>query len=662
MPDGRIEADGVYRLGVSYSKPYLPIWSSITLLPYLELSGRYTIIRNLKSGLGEGFGDFKDKAFDVKLRLAKESRNWPSLALGAQDFTGTGLFSAQYAAITRHFRNADYTVGYGRDRIDGFFGGVRQQASWNRNIYFVAEYDAYRYSKDFRASDSGASKRNGGWTYGVEVKKGWLGAQLSNQDGDLGITAYVSIPLMDREYIPKLEEPAPYTKKQRRASIETWEADTSYAARMAAQLHEEDFKNVKLELSQQVLSVSLSNARISKIGRAVGRAARIVLALGPDDIRRIFVTYTNHGLPTVRYEFTDISQLKRYFEGLISPQQLAHYVNISYVDPVQAASFPVSTLTISPADFSVIDASLQRTEDGSFLGFRSSNKDLTSFSLNPFNLDLFFNDANGAARYDFFATADYKKQLANALFFESSARLTLAEDVSEVSQASNSELPHVRSDIGQYLKGDRFRIAKLLLNQYLQPAERVYARLSAGYYEMMFAGVGGQVMFLPEKGNWAADFSVDWLRQRDTRGGFGFRDYETVTALGAFHYRMPALGLTSTVRTGRFLAKDRGVRFELKRRFRSGITFGAWVTFTDGDDTQPPGSPGSPYYDKGIFASIPLGSMLTRDTQARSNFSLAPWTRDVGQMVASPGDLYALFERTLLLDTRDSDVMSDFGQ
>jgi hypothetical protein len=202
----------------------------------------------------------------------------------------------------------------------------------------------------------------------------------------------------------------------------------------------------------------------------------------------------------------------------------------------------------------------------------------------------------------------------------------------------------------------------MLVNQFFQPAKRVYGRVSAGLYEMMFAGGGGQVLYLPERGHWATDLSVDWLRQRATDGMFEFRDYDTVTVLGALHYRIPSWGVTATARAGRFLAKDEGVRFELKRRFRSGITFGAWYTRTNGDDDTPPGSPGDPYYDKGIFVSIPLGSMLTRDTRARSELAISPWTRDVGQMVVSPGDLYTTVERGLMLDDSDYGVSSRMGQ
>ncbi|TAJ12591.1 phosphatase PAP2 family protein, partial [Patescibacteria group bacterium] len=141
---------------------------------------------------------------------------------------------------------------------------------------------------------------------------------------------------------------------------------------------------------------------------------------------------------------------------------------------------------------------------------------------------------------------------------------------------------------------------------------------------------------------------------------FDGRDYRTVTALGAFHYRLP-LGMSVTARGGRFLARDQGVRLEFKRRFQSGVEVGAWYARTDGKDTTSPGSPASPYHDKGVFLSIPLNSMLPMDSQATAGFALAPWTRDVGQMVLSPGDLYDMVEQPRR-DLHSYDGMGNFGE
>ena len=663
MPDARIEPDGTLRFGTSYFRPYLPIWSSITLLPRLEFSGRYTIIRGLNGGLGKGFGDFKDKAFDVKALLLKEDGWLPAFSLGYQDFTGTGVFSAKYGVLSKHLGSADYTLGYGTDRIDGLFGGVRQRVPWVRNLSLVLEYDANDYRNDFRADESGADDRDGGWTYGMEYQWGWLGAQLSTDGDDVGVNTWVSIPLEKKEFVPKIHEPAPWTRDTPKVSIDRWMADTGYAVRLARALHERDYRNIRLGFNGYTLSASLTNTRISQTGRAVGRAARILLALGPVGTKSIRITYTEKGLPALTYHFSDTRKLQRYFDGLLSRAQLDHYLEIRYAEPGSVRELTTASLDIPADDQPALYEDIKRTDEGHFLSFRRDGEDLSSFQIVPFNLSWFFNDPNGAARYRLYTAINYTHQLSTGLFFDSGVEVTLDENVSNVSQKSNSRLTHVRSDIAEYLQGGgRVKLNRLMLNQYFQPRERVYARASAGIYELMFAGAGGQVLYLPVRGNWATDLSVDWLRQRSTDDMFGFRDYDTVTALGALHYRLPGWGLTATVRAGRFLARDKGARVEIKRRFRSGITLGGWYTVTDGNDKTPPGSPGDPYFDKGIFASIPLESMLTKDTRSRAELSIRPWTRDVGQMVVSPGDLYTLFERTLMLDNSDYGVGSRLGQ
>ncbi|MCO6411198.1 MAG: YjbH domain-containing protein [Thiogranum sp.] len=663
MPDARMAPDGTLSFGVSYFKPYLPLWSTVTVLPRAELTLRYTTIRDVPSELGKGFGDYKDKAADGKLLLLREHKLWPALALGRQDIFGTELFSSEYAVLSKRLGNTDYSLGYGNDRIDGLFGGMRHRPSWNPDLAFVVEYDANDYANDFGAVESGADRRDGEWTYAVEYRKGWLGAQLALQGDDIGVNTYVSIPLMKPEFVPKLHEPDPWTDKPQVAALDQWLADTGYAARLARALNERDYKNVRLGFDGETLSASFTNTRITHIGRAVGRAARIMLALGPAEMREIRIDYTVRDLPVLTYRFTDTRKLQRYFDGLMSRAQLDHYLEIGYAQPLAASGLPAGATQLSIDDDAKAVVITRRTDEGHFLSFRRESGDLGGVQFVPFNLGLFLNDPNGAARYDVFATAGYSRQIGRGRFLDTTLRFTLDENVSNVSRPSNSRLPHVRSDIALYRQeGERLKLARLLVNQYLHPAQRVYARLSAGLYEEMFAGGGGQVLYLPEQADWAVDFSADWLRQRDTEGAFGFRDYDTLTALGALHYRLPFWGLTATARAGRFLARDEGVRFEIKRRFRSGISIGLWYTRTNGDDITSPGSPGDPYYDKGVFASIPLSSMLTRDTQARAGMSLAPWTRDVGQMVVSPGDLYTDVERTLGLDSGESGPMSRFGQ
>ena len=58
--------------------------------------------------------------------------------------------------------------------------------------------------------------------------------------------------------------------------------------------------------------------------------------------------------------------------------------------------------------------------------------------------------------------------------------------------------------------------------------------------------------------------------------------------------------------------------------------------------------------------SIPLNTMLTKDTQAAPKMAISPWTRDVGQLVFSPGDLYDLLEPADI-NMHDQDGLQYFG-
>jgi hypothetical protein len=158
MPDARLEPEGSLRTGLSFLRPYQTLWSSLTVFPWFEGSFRYTRIYHVPGfagtpdnpSYGVGYGDFKDKAFDAKVLLFPERSGWPSLVAGMQDAGGgTGVFSAPYGVASKRFGELDLTLGYGRKRIDGVFGGVRWSPSALPSWSLVAEYDAFDY-KDIR--------------------------------------------------------------------------------------------------------------------------------------------------------------------------------------------------------------------------------------------------------------------------------------------------------------------------------------------------------------------------------------------------------------------------------------------------------------------------------------------------------------------------------
>jgi hypothetical protein len=664
MPDGRVAPDGTLRFGLSYADPYLSGWGSLSLFPFLEVYGRVTRIDGVAgfydTVFEDTYGDYKDKEAGLKLRLLQEGRYLPSLSVGAQDLFGTELFGAEYIALSKRLGGLDLTVGYGRDRIDGAFGGLRYTPTAFPSLSFVAEYDAFDYSEDLGAATTGISDRDKGAAVGVEYRWKWLAAQVSYAHDEVGVNAYVSIPLQQKEYVPKIKEPEPYTEIRPRPTLAQWKADPSHRDYMARALVRQNFKTVRLGMSGVTLKAELTNNRISTPSRAVGRAARTMLLTGPLEMRELQIVYTLNDLPFATYTFGDVNQLQRYFNGMLSREQLRPTVSVRYAQPADQLGDAQHTALLDGFD-DAYRIDLLDDSDGDLISFRGEGAAIGGFKISP-KVAFYFNDPSGALRYDVFLLGTYRRQLYKRLFFDGALRLTLLEDVSDVDNPSNSLLPHVRSDVAEYKReGNALKLERLLLNQYLFPAERVYARASVGYYEEMFGGAGGQVLYLPPSGKWAVDIAADWVKQRDFNGGFGFRDYSTLTSLISLHAKVPFLpGSIATVRAGRFLAEDEGVRFEFKRRFESGIEVGFWYTRTNGDDITSPGSPDSPYYDKGVFLNVPLGPLLLKDSQAIAGFSLAPWTRDVGQMVVSPGDLYYMFERPVR-NLKDRDGLTRLG-
>jgi membrane-associated phospholipid phosphatase len=652
MPNASVEPDATLTTGYGYDRPYGSFWVTATVLPFLQVTGRYVSITgipgftNVNGAYGSAYGRYKDKVVDVKLRLWQESTWLPAVSAGATDTLGTELFKGRYIVASKTFgaaRNLEASVGVGQKRPRGAFAGVRWAPLSAPGWAAVAEYDANDYQSDFRAGETAAGQRAKGPAVGLEYRWGWLGAQVARHRDHFSANAYLSIPFSEREFIPKFYEPAYFKPKDAppRASFAEWLQDGRHGAELVQALVKQDFKNVRVELDGAVLKLTLTNNRISNLGRAVGRASRTALAFAPTGTRSIQVTYTKLEQPFATYEFQDLQVLTDYLTGLKDRTAFLQTVRVGYSNPGDRAQDDQQGMLAAIEGDGKLG--LRVGHEGEMVQLRSEDREANRFKVVP-KTSFFFNDPSGALRYEVWAAANFDKRLKEGLYVNSDLKLTALENVSGVTQPSNSLLPHVRTDVAEYKRGGRFKLNRLLVNQYLTPGERVYVRVSGGLYEEMYRGFGGQVLYLPKASQWAADLSVDALQQRGYKGWFDKLDYKTVTALGALHYRLP-YDLTATARAGRFLARDEGVRFELKRRFQSGVEIGAWYAKTNGKDITNPGTPANPYNDKGVFLSIPLNIMLPSDTQASAGVALAPWTRDVGQMVASPGDLYDLFEQ-----------------
>ncbi len=668
MPDARLAADGTLDFGITYSGAITDVFATMAVLPRLEATFALLRIESVQVDPPLDTSHFRQKALDLKFIALLEGEWWPQVAIGATDLRGSRPFRSQYLVASKRHGEFDFTLGFGAERIDGPFGGLRWRPGWARGWAVTLEHDANDYANEVVDGVLIDPRRDGGLTTALEYDGGWWGLAATAEDGERGGRAWLRFPFGLAAWSPKPQEPPPPTRAAEtpRASTATWGADRAGAIGLAEALYAQDYDSVDIALDRDTLLLQLSNNRISHVGRAVGRAARTALLLGPADLRAMRITYEQARVPIATYAFSDLAVLRDYFAGRAGPDALAPTIKVTYAAPADATRLEQHALLLAAEPAPELGKPRYRLDvgenaRGNWLAFERYKRDTSSFQLKPLNLDGYFDGATSAFRYDLFALARYNHELSADLQLAAAARLTLLTDLDGAPPPNDSTLPHVRSDIALYRNASALKLESLFLSQQTQLGERLYGRFSAGVYEEMFVGMGGQLLYLPANGAWATDLTVDYARQRDY-DGWGLLDYDTITALAALHWRLPSRGLSFTGRAGRFLAGDTGLRFEAQRRLKSGVLFGFWYSTTDGHDINGPGSPSNPYQDKGLFLSIPLALALPYDSRARASVTLAPWNRDGGAMLRGPGDLYAVIEDVLLLNTTDYNPLSQFGR
>ncbi len=204
----------------------------------------------------------------------------------------------------------------------------------------------------------------------------------------------------------------------------------------------------------------------------------------------------------------------------------------------------------------------------------------------------------------------------------------------------DSDLPHVRSEIVNYLKEGRNSLVRLETNYFSALAQDWYGRLSAGFFESMYGGVAGEVLYRPFGRSWAIGANLNRVRQRSFKQRLDFLDYEVTTGHLTAYWKIPDTQIEVKLSAGQYLAGDRGVTLDVARRFSSGITLGAFATKTDVSDAQF----GEGSFDKGFYLGFPLDLFFTKSSRDYRSFTFKPLTRDGGQKVRDGQSLYSLTE------------------
>jgi hypothetical protein len=231
-------------------------------------------------------------------------------------------------------------------------------------------------------------------------------------------------------------------------------------------------------------------------------------------------------------------------------------------------------------------------------------------------------------------------RLARGFFVEATVMQSIYDNFSRITRETNSVLPHVRSDFSHYLKEGKFELAGLTSSYFFKFAPEIYGRVTGGYLEEMFAGVGGELLYRPFGQRWAIGVDLWTVRQRDFHVLFALRNYQAITGHITAYYELPWHDVKVAVSAGQYLAGDKGVTFEFFRSFSTGVQIGAWFTLTNVSAVRF----GEGSFDKGIRIIIPFEWAAPFATQTGYDLSLRSIQRDGGQKLGGDTILYGVTE------------------
>jgi hypothetical protein len=201
-------------------------------------------------------------------------------------------------------------------------------------------------------------------------------------------------------------------------------------------------------------------------------------------------------------------------------------------------------------------------------------------------------------------------------------------------RASNSKLPHVRTDQVLYAQYDT-TMNDLYAAYQWRPGRNLYGRVTMGYLEQMYGGISTELLWQPVTSRLGIGVEANWVKQRDFDQRFGFRNYSVATGHVSAYYDF-GNGLLGEIDAGRYLAGDVGATFSLDRVFDNGWSVGGFFTKTNVSATDF----GEGSFDKGIRFQIPLNWFLGKPGRRAFGTTIRPVQRDGGARLNVPGRLY----------------------
>ena len=647
MPTARLEEEGTLAFSWTHNEPYLR--GSIVAYPFswFEASYQYADINNAlysKVKAFSGSQSLKDKSFDAKFRLFKEKNYLPQIAVGLRDLAGTGVFSAEYVVASKLINNFDFTLGMGWGNLNankiknpliyisdnfkkrgnalsgggqftpksyfsgdaGYFGGVEYFIPKFYGARIKFEFDGTNYKNEGPKSLSQDKKFNLSYVHPITKNLFVKASYIRGNTFSFGFS--YRAPLGRKNpFFPKQEKMEPIENSNIIKDV-TSKSDLNLYRASLLYMGERDLYVQSANLKDNELKVAYAQSKFRVQTIAAGRALRVLDDIAPDTVERIQVSEVNGGMGmySISAPRSSIKRSRTYND----PSLIAMSASVDSVD-YDKQEYSFKPKIKYPRFFYHIGPDI-KSQIGGPDGF-------------------YFGDLRISAHSELLINSDL------SLITILSQGIT--NNFDELKLPSDSILPHVRTDIVDYLKeGAGFTVRRMQLNYFKNPKNDLYFKFSAGIFESMFAGYGFEALYRPFSKNYGIGVDAWRVRQRAFDQQFDFREYETSTGHITFYLREPNSNVLFKLIGGKYLAQDSGITIDLSRKFYSGFNIGVFASKTDISRREF----GEGSFDKGFYWWLPIDMFFGDYRKQSTGWGLRPLTRDGAQRLVQGYPLWGV--------------------
>jgi hypothetical protein len=607
-PTARFFDESVHGITFYDGTPDQKITLSSNPYDWMEASFFYTNIQG-KPYPGYEFQDYKDKGFNIKLRLKKEGI-LPAIAIGLNDFAGTGYYSSEYIVSSYGIKNFDFHLGLGWGQLNGADKKIKNPLGYIKDSF---------YDRPLGTKDRGGS------------------INLSQYFSDEKASPFYGISYLYNKNLLLKFEKDPILVNGPRMPYEQRESEFSVGLdyffndnfSLGASFERGGFFSMKFvyknDPEKSIKNYEYKKAEIQTNDSSITKLVKNLEENGIG-VNKITETSRSLGLELTQFIHSDISLV----EQIIKEASRESGINKNIKKDIKISDLDA---------INEIDETFQRRAK---IIYERDRKQIfntnTGLRFRPFL----------ASREEFFKGAllienDSEIILKENLFFNMNLKYSIANNFDDLRFPPIDTFPaQVRSDIKQYLKNmdGGVLIGRAQLDYHYSHNQYNHFMVTGGILEDMFSGYGAEYLYFKPNTNYSLGFEVFHVKKRDYDWGLGHLDYKNTTYSANLYYRNYGLiPFDMKLSFGEYLAGDKGSTIEFSRRFKSGVSFGAFATFTD-VSTEDFGE-GS--FDKGIFFNIPIyGNFI--------NYTWRPLTKDPGAKLIRRNSLHDLLVRFRPLD------------